>query len=144
MGGKFRQDSVRIGIDSLTNSDIIVIHDAARPFITNDMLIRGLKEMENTGCSTVGIKTTDSLKIVSENNFSIKSLDRSKIWNIQTPQFFLKNILEESHIKSFVSKEIFTDDSSLVESQGHKTKIFEGSKTNITKSKSQLIILFIG
>ena len=87
--------------------------------------------MKNTGCSTVGIKTTDSMKIVSENNLSIKSLDRSKIWNIQTPQFFLQNILEESHIKSFASKQIFTDDTSLLESQGYQTKIFEGSKSNI-------------
>ena len=73
VGGKFRQDSVRIGIESLSDSGIIVIHDAARPFITNKMLIQGLNEVKKTGCSTVAIKTTDSMKIVSSENFSIKS-----------------------------------------------------------------------
>jgi len=141
IGGKYRQDSVRVGIDSLNYADIVVIHDAARPFITNQMLIRGLKEMKNTGCATVGTKTTDSIKIVSKNNLSIKSLDRSKIWNIQTPQFFIKNILKESHIKSSVSKQIFTDDTSLVESQGYQTKIFEGSKSNIKLTTKDDLLL---
>ena len=141
VGGKFRQDSVRIGIESLSDSDIIVIHDAARPFITNKMLIQGLNEVKKTGCSTVAIKTTDSMKIVSSENFSIKSLDRTKIWNIQTPQFFIQKILQESHQKTLNTKEIFTDDTSLIESQGYQTKIFEGSNTNIKITTQDDLIL---
>ena len=141
IGGQFRQDSVRVGINSLNDSDIIVIHDAARPFITNTMLIQGLKEVKTTGSSTVAIKTTDSIKIVSEENLSIKSLDRSKIWQIQTPQFFLKNILQKSYQKTLSSKEIFTDDTSLVESQGYQTKIIEGLNTNIKITTKEDLIL---
>ena len=141
VGGKFRQDSVRIGIESLSDSDIIVIHDAARPFITNKMLIQGLNEVKKTGCSTAAIKTTDSMKIVSSENFSIKSLDRTKIWNILTPQFFIQKILQESHQKTLNTKEIFTDDTSLVESQGYQTKIFEGSNTNIKITTQDDLIL---
>ena len=118
-----------------------VIHDAARPFITNKMLIQGLNEVKKTGCSTVAIKTTDSMKIVSSENFSIKSLDRTKIWNIQTPQFFIQKILQESHQKTLNTKEIFTDDTSLVESQGYQTKIFEGSNTNIKITTKDDLIL---
>jgi len=125
----------------LNDSDIIVIHDAARPFITNTMLIQGLKEVKTTGSSTVAIKTTDSIKIVSEENLSIKSLDRSKIWQIQTPQFFIKNILQKSYQKTLSSKEIFTDDTSLVESQGYQTKIIEGLNTNIKITTKEDLIL---
>jgi len=141
IGGQFRQDSVRVGMNSLNDSDIIVIHDAARPFITNTMLIQGLKEVKITGSSTVAIKTTDSIKMISKENFSIKSLDRSKIWQIQTPQFFMKNILQKSYQKTLTSKEIFTDDTSLVESQGYQTKIIEGLKTNIKITTKEDLIL---
>ena len=128
-------------MNSLNDSDIIVIHDAARPFITNTMLIQGLKEVKITGSSTVAIKTTDSIKMISKENFSIKSLDRSKIWQIQTPQFFMKNILQKSYQKTLTSKEIFTDDTSLVESQGYQTKIIEGLKTNIKITTKEDLIL---
>ena len=79
--------------------------------------------------------------MVSEENFSIKSLDRSKIWQIQTPQFFMKNILQKSYQKTLTSKEIFTDDTSLVESQGYQTKIIEGLNTNIKITTKEDLIL---
>ena len=130
IGGELRQDSVKIGLNSLLDSDIIIVHDAARPFLSEKMLIQGIKEVDLTGSSSVAIRSTDSLKIV-KNNLSIESIDRSKIWNIQTPQFFKKNILTKSHDNASKLNKYFTDDTSLVESQGYSTKIFAGSTTNI-------------
>ena len=87
-GGKERYDSVYQGLLACENSDYVLIHDGARPFITEEILERGLTGAEETGACAVGMPSKDTVKIADESGYIAETPDRSKVWMIQTPRFF--------------------------------------------------------
>ncbi len=132
-GGKERQDSVANALFSnhLSNADIILIHDAVRPLFSVDLCHKVIAETKKYGAVIPAIKPTDTIKIIDENDFVSKTIDRSILRTIQTPQGFKKDILLIAYKNAKAKKLLFTDDASLVEAIGQKVKVINGEVTNI-------------
>jgi 2-C-methyl-D-erythritol 4-phosphate cytidylyltransferase len=128
-GGTRRQDSVKNGIDvSDSDSTLVCIHDAARPFVTED-LIRSISACEFADGAVVGIPSKDTVKF-SENGLVKETLDREKIWLAQTPQCFHKNKLLQALYYAETENLTGTDESALMEAMGFSIKLVEGDSNN--------------
>lgn len=128
LGGSSRQESVYNAIKT-TSSDIVIIHDGARPAIKQEYINKSIEEMNNFKGVTIGVKSKDTIKITDDNGIVINSTKRSNTWVIQTPQCFDRKILLELHEK--YKKTEVTDDCMLLEKGGYAVKILEGEYTNI-------------
>lgn len=132
IGGKERRDSVYNGIANMNkDSDIVVIHDGARPFITKDFIEESIKQAKIYGAVTLGVPAKDTIKIVGEDGFITSTPDRSCLWLTQTPQTFATNIIVQAYEFGCRNKIAATDDAMLVEKTGHKVKMIEGTYDNI-------------
>ena len=132
-GGKERYDSVYQGLLACENSDYVLIHDGARPFITEEILERGLTGAEETGACAVGMPSKDTVKIADESGYIAETPDRNKVWMIQTPQIFQYALIRNAH-ESIRTREMsnVTDDAMVVEQEtGIKVRLAEGSYQNI-------------
>ena len=128
LGGNSRQESVYNAIKN-SKSDIVIIHDGARPAIKQEYINKSIEEMSNFKGVTIGVKSKDTIKITDDNGIVINTTKRSNTWIVQTPQCFDKRILLDLHEKY---KEIeVTDDCMLLEKGDYKIKIIEGDYTNI-------------
>jgi len=127
-GGRRRQDSVRQGINELEDCDWVMIHDCARPFLTEDLIRDGLEASQETGAAAAAIPIKDTVKLADGDMYVTSTLNREELWAVQTPQFFRFDIISEAHEQ--VKKEV-TDDAGMVESLGYKVKLYMGSYNNI-------------
>ena len=129
-GGTRRQDSVKNGIDvSDSDSTLVCIHDAARPFVTEDLIQRSISACEFADGAVVGIPSKDTVKF-SENGLVKETLDREKIWLAQTPQCFHKNKLLQALDHAETENLTGTDESALMEAMGFSIKLVEGNSNN--------------
>jgi len=129
-GGTRRQDSVKNGIDvSDSHSTLVCIHDAARPFVTEDLIQRSISACEFADGAVVGIPSKDTVKF-TENGFIKETLDREKIWLAQTPQCFHKNKLLQALYNAEKENLIGTDESALMEAMGFSIKLVDGESNN--------------
>jgi 2-C-methyl-D-erythritol 4-phosphate cytidylyltransferase len=141
-GGKQRQDSVYRGLKKLSNNtDIVVIHDAARPLISSSIINLTIEQAALTGCAICAIKVKDTVKTINVNNRINGTLDRKSLWLAQTPQAFRYNIIKEAYEKAFIDNYFGTDESTLVERIGYKPSIVSGSEYNIKITESKDIEL---
>ncbi len=142
-GGLRRQDSVAIGLDTLASNtpscQWVMIHDAARPFVTPTMLQEGLLSAQTHQASVAAVPVKDTIKQVRESIISA-TLDRSQLWLIQTPQIFSFPLIHHAHHECD-KQEDFTDDAALLERLGYPVAIFKGSYANI-KITTQEDLLF--
>ncbi|WP_173473195.1 2-C-methyl-D-erythritol 4-phosphate cytidylyltransferase [Eubacterium ruminantium] len=133
-GGKERYDSVENGIKACDKrNNIIMIHDGARPFVTNAMILSSISEVKRCKACTVAVPVKDTIKVVDEEGYGIDTPDRSTLYQIQTPQTFDRKIITEaySRMRSDKNRNI-TDDTMLVERYlDQKVKVVEGSYNNI-------------
>ena len=130
-GGEIRQESCYNGIKHCDkDTDIIMIQDGARPFTTPDTISRTIADTKNYGVSVVGVPAKDTIK-ESDNEFVVKTLDRSRLWQVQTPQTFKADIIRMAHEKAKLDNYVGTDDTSLVERLGYKVKLTLGTYDNI-------------
>ena len=127
-GGSSRKESVYNALEKI-NSDIVIIHDGARPAIKQEYINKAIEEMENYKGVTIGVKSKDTIKITDDNGVVINSTKRSNTYIIQTPQCFDRKVLYELHEK-YKDFDV-TDDCMLLEKDGYKVKIIEGDYTNI-------------
>lgn len=127
-GGKTRQASVLAGISEAAGFDRIAVHDGARPLVTPEIIRRAVLESDKTGAAVVGVRVCDTIKEAGDNGIVSKTLDRERLWQIQTPQVFDAGILQSAHQNAADEK---TDDASLVEQAGGRVLIVEGSYENI-------------
>ena len=133
LGGDERQKSVRNGLE-LVDTDYVVVHDAARPFATVD-LVRELLAALTPGANRAhgaapAVPVSDTLKEVRDGRV-IRTVERSSLWAVQTPQAFLTEVLKTVHDKARVDGFTGTDDAQLVERYGGVMKIVEGARDNI-------------
>ena len=139
-GGKNRYDSVYNGIVATDdNCDIVMIHDGARPFITDRMIKDSIAEAREYSAVTVAVPVKDTIKIVDENGFSVSTPDRRTLYQIQTPQTFKKEMLVQAYNIMYESGDTdITDDTMIIERYiNKKVKIIEGSYTNIKVTTSE-------
>lgn len=127
-GGETRKDSVYNCIKN-TDSEIVIIHDGARPAIKQEYIDKCIESMSEFKGVTVGVKSKDTIKITDENGIVSATTKRSNTWLIQTPQCFDRNILLNAHEK-YMNDEA-TDDSMLIENEKYDVKIIQGDYTNI-------------
>ena len=129
-GGAERRDSVLCGVNA-TNSDIIAIHDGARPLVTDEEICRVIEDAVKYGAATLSAVPKDTVKIADENSFVKETPDRSMLRNIYTPQVFGR----EEYLEAALSKEAeeikYTDDCQLFEKLGKKVYLSEGKYTNL-------------
>jgi len=127
-GGERRQDSVAAGLSRLEGCHWVVIHDGARPLVTDDLIRRGLAEAEETGAAVAAVPVTDTIKVAGDDRIVRSTPLRDNLWAVQTPQVFRFDIITKAYRQ--VKAEV-TDDASLVEQSGYKVKLYMGSYDNI-------------
>ena len=129
IGGKTRQESVYNSINS-TDSNIVIIHDAARPMIKQEYIDECIDEMDNFKGVTIGVKSKDTIKIASSDGIIETTTNRANTWIIQTPQCFDRLSLLDAHNK-FKNDSDITDDCMILERNNEKVKIISGDYSNI-------------
>lgn len=139
-GGKERYHSVYAGLQAIAEDmDFVLIHDGARPFVTQAMIARTLEAVQSHGACIVGMPVKDTIKIADSNGFTKETPPRSQVWMIQTPQVFRCDLIREAYAKLIRQEESFlqqgiviTDDAMVVELLGNcSVKLVEGSYQNI-------------
>ena len=132
-GGKERYDSVYAGLCECRDCEYVLIHDGARPFVTEEILKRGLQKVKETGACVIGMPSKDTVKLSDEEGYVKETPNRKCVWTIQTPQIFLYSLIREAH-DSIRQKDMskITDDAMVVEQEtGAKVALAEGSYQNI-------------
>jgi len=130
-GGRERQDSVKNGFDNLTaDTEIVVIHDAARPLINVSLIKKVVKSAVDNGSVITALQITDTLKMAVDGIVK-NTFPRENFWRSQTPQAFKYNILNECYDRKLNEEAIFTDEAQMVEYAGFEVSIVEGWEYNI-------------
>jgi 2-C-methyl-D-erythritol 4-phosphate cytidylyltransferase len=131
-GGASRQESVLLGLKACKeNTDIVLIHDGARPFVTNQMINDCLEQMDTYKACSVGVAAINTIKQVDNKGIVLKTLDRNSLWEVQTPQCFDYKCICELHKKAFEANISVTDDCSLAEIYNLDVKMIKGNYDNI-------------
>ena len=130
-GGERRQDSVRAGLDRLTDVEWVVVHDGARPLVDVSIIDRGLDAAAETGAAVAAVPVTDTIKRAGPEGIVLDTPPREELWAAQTPQVFSRRVLADAHDR--VAEDV-TDDAAMVELAGGAVKLFMGSYENIKVS----------
>ncbi|MCH8238081.1 MAG: 2-C-methyl-D-erythritol 4-phosphate cytidylyltransferase, partial [Proteobacteria bacterium] len=127
-GGPRRQDSVKAGLQSLSHCQWVMVHDGARPCVTQELLQRGLEQVLATGAAIPALPMNDTGKKVDSEGIVLETLQREGLRAVQTPQVFSTELLRKAYQEDL---DEVTDDASLLEKLGHQVKVFRGSDENI-------------
>jgi 2-C-methyl-D-erythritol 4-phosphate cytidylyltransferase / 2-C-methyl-D-erythritol 2,4-cyclodiphosphate synthase len=131
-GGNERQDSVRNCLGAIAGEcDMVVIHDAVRPFVTQELIRQVVETASVTGAVSAGVKTKDTIKETKEDNNVVATVPRHNLWLTQTPQAFKFELLKEAYKQAYDENFYGTDDASLVERMGKEVRMVEGFYANI-------------
>jgi len=137
-GGERRQDSVQEGINRLVDCKWVVIHDGARPCLSQSLIETGLAEARSSGAAIPALPIVDTIKAVSSDHIVEDTLSRERLYIVQTPQVFRFDIISEAYSKI---RDDVTDDSCMVERLGYKVKVYPGSVANIKVTTPDDLIL---
>ena len=130
-GGARRQDSVQAGLKACdADTRHVIIHDAARPCITSDVINELVKQVKRFGAVTVGRPVIDTLKRAQKGKETKETVDRDDLYAVQTPQGFQFRLLRDAY-KALDSKAEVTDDAQVLEKSGTPVKIMDNLKPNI-------------
>ncbi|SHF47072.1 2-C-methyl-D-erythritol 4-phosphate cytidylyltransferase [Caldanaerobius fijiensis DSM 17918] len=131
-GGAERQISVYNGLMAIkeTNCDLVLIHDGARPFVTESIIRESIEAAIEHGAAAVGVKVKDTIKVVKD-GFILHTPPRESLWAVQTPQVFRYDLILKAHQKAIEDNFLSTDDTVLVERMGIKVRMIEGAYRNI-------------
>lgn len=130
-GGETRGESVFAGLSELpTETGTVLIHDGARPFASEDLILSVLEAAERFGAAVPGVECADTLKRVEE-EIAVATLDRSRIRCIQTPQGFHYPLVLEAYERARQNGVTAPDDAALVERMGTRVKVVPGSPGNV-------------
>jgi len=130
-GGPERQDSVRLGLAALDPAcEVVVIHDAARPFITPEIIDQSITVAAEVGGALVAVQVRDTLKRVEQDGMVRETVSRQNLWLAQTPQTFRTSLIRAAHERAFAAGVQVTDDAALVEWLGGQVKIVPGDPVN--------------
>jgi 2-C-methyl-D-erythritol 4-phosphate cytidylyltransferase len=144
-GGPVRSDSVRRALAAAPEADVVVVHDAARPLVTRELVERCIAGLEGVDAAIAAARVTDTVKEVDEDGLVRKTLDRSTLWAVQTPQVFNAAVLRRALDKPVEELAKVTDDAALVEAEGGAVRIVESPAGNIkvtTARDLDLVVAF--
>lgn len=131
IGGSTRQESVSNAVETVDNADMLIIHDGARPLVTENEISNTLRVAQEKGAAAVGVKVKDTIKVVDKNNKIIDTPERSSLIAIQTPQIFKFDKYVEAMKLAKEQNKDFTDDCKLLENAGEDVFVVDGEYTNI-------------
>ena len=134
-GGAQRQDSVQNGLQAVAaDSEFVMVHDAARPFVTKELIDTVLAAARLSDAAVCGAPCSDSLKEVGEDGLVTRTIDLAGLWTVQTPQIFRTQLLRDAYRGALASGAIFTDDTAVVEAMGHPVRIvlYHGINLKVT------------
>jgi 2-C-methyl-D-erythritol 4-phosphate cytidylyltransferase len=130
-GGASRRESVRAGIERVPGDvEAIVVHDAARPLVTAELVERVLAALDLASGAIVAVPESDTLKRV-DGELVVTTVDRNGLWRAQTPQAFRAEVLRRAHARADEDGFDATDDASLVERLGETVAIVPGDPANL-------------
>ena len=139
-GGERRQDSVRNALGGVGESDIVAVHDAARPLCAPGLFVDCVDAARRHGAATAAIPLVDSIKR-GAGGVIVESLDRAELYAIQTPQAFTRELLVEGHRQGAVNGLLVDDDAALVEALGVAVHIVHGSPDNFKVTHPRDLVL---
>ncbi len=140
-GGKERQDSVFAGFQACPSADFVLIHDGVRPFISQTKIREVLDSAVLHRAAILAVQAKDTIKAQDEQQFVERTLDRSVLWSVQTPQVFEYDLLKQAFETAFRDNYYATDESALVEAIGHRVKIVPGDYDNIKITSPEDVVI---
>lgn len=141
-GGEQRQDSVRHALAEVgQETEIVLVHDAVRPFLTEDMIRNVVQAAVEHGAAIIALPMRDTVKYVGGGGVIERTVDRRPLWLAQTPQAFRRAWLEEGHHKALLGGVQATDDAHLVELIGKPVVVVEGSGENIKVTRPEDLLI---
>jgi len=130
--GARRQDSVANGFAQIAdNAECVIVHDAARPLICKEQVLQLIDEGKKSGAATLAVPVKATIKQTDPEQLVTQTLDRSCLWEIQTPQFLKKELLQQGLAHAEKKELTVTDDVSLAENLGHPVKLVMGAYNNL-------------
>ena len=133
LGGTLRQDSVANGmqkLEELGGSVIVLVHDAARPFVLKETITNVIRAIEEHGAALAAVPVVDTLKR-SKDGFSVSTIPRENIWRAQTPQGASFDLLRKALKSSYENGYAVTDEADLLERIGAKPQLVRGDERNV-------------
>ncbi len=130
-GGAERRDSVRRGLDALNpDTDIVVIHDAARPFANADAVRAAIEAANHCGAATLATPVADTVLVSDGDGYLDNTPDRALLWACQTPQVFRTSVIRQAHDDVRNRDIVGTDDATLARRIGCRVKLVDGGAMN--------------
>jgi 2-C-methyl-D-erythritol 4-phosphate cytidylyltransferase/2-C-methyl-D-erythritol 2,4-cyclodiphosphate synthase len=143
VGGKRRQDSVQAGLKALDtladDTDIILVHDGARPLVSKEIIDRCYLAALKNGAAIAAVPVKDTLKMCDKTGRVAATIDRTSLWQAQTPQAVRKELLEQAYLQNDDAD--VTDESSLLEKAAIPVILVEGAETNIKITRPEDLLL---
>jgi 2-C-methyl-D-erythritol 4-phosphate cytidylyltransferase/2-C-methyl-D-erythritol 4-phosphate cytidylyltransferase/2-C-methyl-D-erythritol 2,4-cyclodiphosphate synthase len=131
-GGATRRQSAKRGLEKIAaGTDLVMIHDGARPFVSAGLIDRCVDVAAEKSAVVVGLPARDTIKFVSQDRWIQSTPERSLLWEVQTPQVFKRELILEAHARADEDGLEVTDDALLVERLGKPVFIIEGERTNL-------------
>jgi len=136
-GGASRQESVRGALETLeSDADLVCVHDAARPVVSSRTVAAVLAAAADCGAATAAGRPMDSVRVEHGEDGVSEAVRRDKVWLVQTPQAFRRELLEAAHREARATGRTATDDAALVEAFGAKVTVVEtdGENPKVTRA----------
>ena len=144
-GGKERYHSVYEGLKALRNCDYVLIHDGARPLVTEAVISRAVQAAVQNDACVVGMPVKDTIKVADAHGFAESTPDRSLLWQVQTPQAFAYPLVRGAYDRLMADETLqkgITDDAMVVEHlSGSKVRLVEGSYENLKVTTPEDLVL---
>jgi len=129
VGGRERTESVANGLEDLPDEvNIVLVHDAARPFVSSAMIDRVIAEARQGRGAVAALPVVDTLKEVDDDGRVVRTVERSRLWRAQTPQGFPRDLIEKAHSQARAEQVVATDDAGLFERLGLPVVVVRGSE----------------
>ena len=142
VGGEKRQDSVFNGYQALAkDTDIVLVHDGVRPFLSQGMIQETIHCAEKFGAAITAIPVNDTLKQVDSSGLVQRTVDRDGLWRVQTPQAFRYDLLGEAFFKAERDSFYGTDEGALIEYLGQEVRVVDGSEWNLKITRPEDLVL---
>ena len=141
IGGATRQESVKNAVETIDCCDYIIIHDGARPLVSQNIILKTLDEAQISQAAATGVYVKDTIKVIDKDLNIVETPERSSLISIQTPQIFDFSVYKKALERATEEKADFTDDCRLVENLGLQVKTVIGEYENLKiTTKSDVVI----
>ena len=142
VGGEKRQDSVFNGYQALpTDTDIVLVHDGVRPFLSREMIQETIHTAGKFGAAITAIPVHDTLKQVDDSGLVQRTVEREGLWRVQTPQAFRYDLLGEAFRNAQADSFYGTDEAALIEHLGQEVRVVDGSEWNLKITRPEDLVL---